>query len=138
MSKYERVNTAIPVNNEWDLEDIDKRAKELGMSRNELILKAIDTFMNFDNDFLEYIKIQANGLHTPEYLVIQNFIITKIADQEARFEVYGETQEMVEGFIFVRDDKGTRVLTGNELKKILKDSKVRKYKNELKELENYK
>lgn len=138
MSKYERINVAIPVNNKWNLSDLEKRAEELGLDRNEFVLKAVDMMMNFDNDFLNYIKHYADGLKIPEYLVIQNMIIKIMADKEAKTEVYGAHSEILDEFINVVDNKGARTLTGNELKKILKDRDLREYKKELKEIEERK
>ena len=127
MSKYERINVAIPVNNKWNLSDLEKRAEELGFDRNEFVLKAVNMMMNFDNDFLNYIKYYAEGLKIPEYLVIQNMVITRMADEEAQKEVHGKLTGFVEGFMSTIDDKGPRQITGLELKNILKDSKVREY-----------
>lgn len=133
MSKYEKLNTAIPVDNNWKLEDIDKKAKGLGMDRNQLVLKAVDMMMNFDDQFLTYIEKYSKGLKLPEWLVIQNLIMARIADKEALKEVFGPTGEVLKEFTQVEDDKGARTLTGQELKKLLKDEYIKKYKAELEE-----
>lgn len=135
MSKYEKLQANIPGGSKWDLNAVDGRAKELGLDRSELIIKAVDLMMNFDNDFLEYIKYYAEGLKIPEYLVIQNMVITRMADEEAQKEVHGKLTGFVEGFMSTIDDKGPRQITGKELKNILKDLKVREYKKELAEIQ---
>ncbi len=133
--KYEKLQANIPVGADFTIEDIDQKAKGLGIERTDLIIKAVDMFINFDNEFLEYIKHYADGLKIPEYLVIQNFIIGMMADKEAKDEVFGPVGEILEEFIQVLDDKGPRTLTGAELKKQLKMLRVRKYKKELEEIE---
>ena len=133
MVKYERINTAIPVDNDWNLEDINKKAEEMGLDRNEFIIKAVDLLMNFDNEFLKYIEKYSKGLKIPRYLVIQNMIMKQIADKEAKKEVYGPTGEVLKEFTQVEDDKGARTLTGQELKKLLNDEYIKKYKAELAE-----
>lgn len=129
--KIQKLQANIPVDNKWSLEDVDKRAEELGLNRTQLILKAVDMMMNFDNDFIEYIKFYAEGLQIPEYLVIQNQVLKVQADREARAEVYGRHNQMLSEFRFVTDEKGTpRTITGAELKEQLKTERVGYYKRE--------
>lgn len=134
MSKYERLSSSIPVDNDWKLKDIEKKAEELKLDKNDFIIKAVDMLMNFDNEFIKYIEKYSKGLKIPEYLVIQNMIIKQMADKEAKKEVYGELQELLEEFMVIHDEKGPRTATGQELKKILKDKAVREYKKELEKL----
>jgi len=136
MTKYERIVTAIPVASKWDLSDIEVRAAELGIDKNEFVIKAVDLLMNFDNDFLNYIKYFAEGMKLPEYLVIQNMIFFRKLDEEAQNEVFGSSTKMVEGFMSVTDEKGTRALTGKELEKHLKPMKIKQYKAQLEENED--
>lgn len=135
MSNYEKLQANIPANSKWNLEAADKRAKDLGLDRSELIIRGMELVMNFDKEFLDYIKYYAEGLQIPEYLVIQNMVIVRMADEEAQKEVYGDLGGMVEGFMSTIDKKGPRQITGKELKDILKDKYTREYKNQLKEVE---
>ena len=135
MSNYEKLQANIPANSKWKLEAADKRAKDLGLDRSELIIRGMELVMNFDKEFLDYIKYYAEGLQIPEYLVIQNMVIVRMADEEAQKEVYGDLDGIVEGFMSTIDKKGPRQITGKELKDILKDKYTREYKNQLKEVE---
>lgn len=135
MSDKRRFSIVLPHDSDWTPEDINNKADNMGLSRNEFIVKAIDIFMNFDKEFLDYIKYYAEGLQIPEYLVIQNMVIVRMADEEAQKEVYGDLGGMVEGFLSTIDKKGPRQITGKELKDILKDKYTREYKNQLEEVE---
>ena len=136
--KHETIRAVISPNNPWHLKDIDRKSKELGIDRYELIRQAVDMMMNFDRDFLDYIKTYEDALKIPKYLIIQNIIISKIADSEARIEVYGPKTQNIEGFIFLENEKGPKVLSGNELKEHLKSSKIEEYQKEKTNLSIYK
>jgi len=131
---YEKLQANIPVGAEFTIADIDEKAKELGIERTDLVIKAVEMYLNFDNDFLNYIKHFAQGMKVPEYLVIEIMIADKKIDEEAEVEVYGPIQKMVDGFSFVTDEKGTRVLRGKELEKYLKPMKIKKYKAQLEKI----
>ena len=78
MSKYTRINVAIPVNNKWSLEDIDNRADQLGMSRADFVLKAIDFLVNID--ILTYKKMDLLAMASNFEKNTNAYIFTKQID----------------------------------------------------------
>ena len=129
--KKEMIQARIPEGNEWGASELEAKAEELGLNKSELIFKAVDMMMKFDNDFIEYIKFYAERLQIPEYLIIQNQVIKVQADREARAEVYNQNSQLLGEFRFVTDEKGTpRTITGLELKEQLKTERVGYYKRE--------
>ena len=129
MTKQERLQITIPSDNKWHTEDIEAKADELGMTRNEFIFKAIDLLYNMDTEVFKAIKDNAESLRVPEYIFIQNMIIDVLARSAAEFEVYGENKKrMLPQFMFVDDKEGLRTITGKELF----DELVRIYKFDIK------
>ena len=121
MSKYTRINVAIPVNNKWSLEDIDNRADQLGMSRADFVLKAIDFLVNID--ILTYKKMDllamaSNFEKIPMHIYLQNKLIKDFALSQAAREI-GREDLIVNEFIITNDKDGLRMLTGMELQKEL-------------------
>lgn len=118
--KVERLNTAIPKNNKWHEEDIRTKAAELDVKPSELVLKALDAALGFDNDFIKRITAYADALNVPLHIAIQNIIIDRWAREEAEDAVEPLPRIHLE-YLTVTDDKGTRMLTGEELRKHLFD-----------------
>jgi len=118
--KIERLNTAIPKNNKWHEEDIRAKAAELDIKPSEFVLKALDAALGFDNDFVKRITAYADALNVPLHIVIQNIIIDRWAREEAEDAVNPQQRIRLE-YLTVTDDKGTRMLTGEELRKHLFD-----------------
>jgi len=130
MAEYKRITLVLPASSKWDAEDLAAKAEKIGMTRNELIIKAIDMLYNFDDDFLKYIKHYSDGLKIPEYMVIQNMIILRMGEEAAQREVHGSLRKSLDEFIHVIDDKGPRTLTGKELYTVVKNSKVEELKRQ--------
>ena len=125
--KTEKLQANIPANSKWNLEAADKRAKELGLDRSGLIIRGMELVMNFDEEFLKYIKHYAEGLKVPEYLVIENKVLKDKADEEAYHEVYKEPRTLPEfKFITYTDGKPT-VIRGLKLVEMLKKESIQKY-----------
>ncbi len=112
------------------LTEIDQAASELGMNRTEYLLKAADLMNQFEKKFT-WKKVQeyAKGLNTVDAVVLQNMFIKYLAETQAVKNVYGEYQGIMEEFVTVHDDKGPRMLTGEELYNVLLDSYTRTEKN---------
>lgn len=126
----EIIRATVPANNNWHTEDLEAKATAMGMSKSDLILKAVDMMVNFDDDFLKYIKHYSDGLKIPEYMVIQNMIILRMGEEAAQREVHGSLRKSLDEFIHVIDDKGPRTLTGKELYTVVKNSKVEELKRQ--------
>lgn len=121
--KIEKLQANIPADYGWSLKDVDERAEELGLSRTDFVLRAVDMLINYDQVFLDYVKDYVEGLKIPEYLVIQNMIIARMADEEAKREVYGFSSKTLDEFMSVVDAEVPRALTGKELKTYSKIAK---------------
>lgn len=137
MIKQERVQATIPANYKWHNEDIDKRAKEFGLKKGDFILFAVDFMLNIDDTAWGIISNYSKGLKVPEYLIIQNILIKRAADQAAQMETYGRILDgVLDEFISnSQDGINWKMLTGEELFNVLKDKYVREYKKEIKEAE---
>lgn len=126
----EIIRATVPANNNWHTEDLEAKATAMGMSKSDLILKAVDMMVNFDDEFLKYIKHYSDGLNIPEYLIIQNMIIWRMGEEDAQREVWGSLRGALPEFLHVHDEKGPRTLTGKELFAVAKDSKVEELKRQ--------
>lgn len=123
----EIIRATVPANNNWHTEDLEAKATAMGMSKSDFILKAVDMMMNFGSSFYDYIKGYAEGLHIPEWVVIQNLVIKQIAKSQAKKKVWGAENRRLEEFIMVEDSKGSRMLTDQELLRALKDMYILNY-----------
>jgi len=118
-------------NDTYTLADLDHKAAELGMNRSELINKAVDILMGFDAVFFKKIQGYSEGLHIPEWLVLENMIIKRMADEAAEIEVYGGGTRLLDEFMLVGDGAEHRSVTGEELFNSLKGQYVIKYERKL-------
>lgn len=127
----EKLQVTIPSANKWHTEDIEAKAKELGMEKSEFILKAVDMMMNFDKEFYKRIKQYSEGLNAPEYIVIQNMIIKNMAMDSAKVETntWGGTDNLMVEFQAVNEKGTIKMLTGEELFNTLKEQFVFEIKN---------
>lgn len=123
------------------LDQIDKAAAEMNMNRTEYMLAAADMFNQIDKTFV-MAKVQeyAEGLKTTEVMVLQNFFINDIAQVDAAHEIWGfrSPSRILKHFMTVQDDKGMRMLTGEELYTVLKDNYKKKDKRHKENLERLK
>lgn len=126
----EILRATIPSTNKWHTEDIEAKAKELGMDKTEFILKAVDMMMNFDNTFLKKIQEYSEGLNVSEYMVIQNMIIKNMALDAAKVETdtWGGTDKLMTEFQAVNEKGVIKMLTGEELFNNLKEQFVTEIK----------
>ena len=111
----ELLSVRLPVNS-FTLEDVDKKASELGLTRSELVIKAVDMMLNFDKVFIEKAQHYSKGLHIPEWLVIQNMAIKRMVELDTHRKVWNAGNLLPE-FVFI-DDK---TVTGSELIKRLEN-----------------
>lgn len=127
----EILRATIPSTNKWHTEDIEAKAKELGMEKSEFILKAVDMMMNFDKEFYKRITQYSEGLNAPEYIVIQNIIIKNMALDAAKVETdtWGGTDKLMTEFQAVNEKGTIKMLTGEELFNNLKDQFVSEIKS---------
>ncbi|SHH87085.1 hypothetical protein [Desulfosporosinus lacus] len=126
-----KINVRIPDGTGYGLSDIEAKAKKLGMNKSELIMKGVSMMMNFDEVFLKRIQGYSEGLHIPEWLVLQNMIIKRMADEAAHYEVYGNSTKLLDEFMLIGDGIERRSVTGEELFNSLKDQYVIKYERKL-------
>lgn len=137
----ERLQATIPNSNKWHNEDVEARAKQLGMEKSEFILNAVDMMMNFDETFFKKIQGYSEGLHIPEWLVMQNMIIKEMAKEAAEVATNTWRSKVLSEFMFVGEGFDKRTLTGEELFNQLKNQHVSdiqrriRVKKELKEIQ---
>lgn len=127
----EIVRATISLSNKWHNEDIDIKAKELGMDKTEFILNAIDMMLNFDEDFYKKIQGYSEGLNIPEYLIIQNMIIKNMAMDAAKVETNTWTtkDKLMTEYQMVNEKGTIKTLTGEELFNNLKEQFIFEIKN---------
>lgn len=127
-----KINVRIPDGTGFGLADIEAKAKSLGLNRSEFVMKAVSMMMNFDEEFLKEIQGFSEGLHIPEWLVIQNMIINRLADEDAEYEVYGGgRRRLLLEFMQVGEGIERRTLTGKPLHAELKAEYVIKHEKDL-------
>ncbi len=123
--KQEEIRATVPARNAWHTRELEEKAKKHGLKKSEFILKAVDTFINFDDEFIEFIDDTAFNNHVAPYMVIQNMIINSLAREAAEDIVDGPRGRIRHEFTNVSDSNGYRMLTGEELKQHLTDLYVR-------------
>lgn len=126
--KKEMIQARIPEGNEWGASELEAKAEELGLNKSELIIKAVDFFINLDTDTYEKMVAAANGLHIPLWLYMQNKIIKDMAQTRVEFEKGISDSKLVNEFMMMEYPEGTKVLTGVELYKSLKEFYTLLYK----------
>jgi hypothetical protein len=120
----ERLTITVPSNNKWHTEDLEKKAEELGISKGDFLLMAVDMLMTFDNDFIKKIQSHSRGLNIPMGVFIQNTLIKELAKDAARIETGVWKSKPLDEFRFVKDGDNYRVVTGDELFHELKEQYV--------------
>ena len=112
MANQEIIRTTIPANHSWHSEELEAKASMMGMNKSEFMLLAVDTFMNFDDEFLKTMKDRTVSLHIPMYIAIQNTIIAQSARILAKDKVFGGMVHTSEEFTIIKDESGWHRLTG--------------------------
>lgn len=67
---------------------MDKAAKDLGISRNEMIVRAIIIMVNLDTKFYMKLEKYSENVRVPMHLAIQNTIIKRWAQDNAKKVVW--------------------------------------------------
>ena len=123
MGNQEIIKTTVPTNNDWHTNDLEEKAEALGLNKSEFILKAVDFMVNFDTDIWKMIEKSSKGLKVDECVMMQNMFIKALAKKEAFKEVYGEYEvKFLEEFMFVNDESGYHMMTGQKLLNVLKET----------------
>lgn len=110
----------LPDGFEFGLQDMDEKAKQLGLNRTGFALKGLELMMGFDPVFLSKVENYAKGLNIPTWLVMQNMLIKRFAEESAETEVVGSSGRPLHEFMFTSEGP----VTGEKLFDILKDMKV--------------
>lgn len=97
------------------LEELDIKAQIFGMNRTDFVMNALDMILNFDEVFYKKIIRYSQGLNTPEWLVMQNIIIRRMAHDHAKAIVWGASGETLKEFVSVDDGDGYKTITGEPL-----------------------
>lgn len=77
------------------VETMDEAAKALGMSRNEMILKAIGMMISFDKVFYKKLEAYSEKMKVPMWKALQNMTIKRWAQDAAKSAVWGSNPEVL-------------------------------------------
>jgi hypothetical protein len=78
-----------------EIEAMDETAKALGMSRNEMILKAIGMMISFDKVFYKKLEAYSEKMKIPMWTALQNMTIKRWAQDAAKTAVWGSNPEVL-------------------------------------------
>ncbi|KAJ49770.1 hypothetical protein BD780_000918 [Clostridium tetanomorphum] len=90
---------------------MDETVKALGISRNEMIVRAITMMVNFDTTFYKKLEKYSENVRVPMHLAIQNTIIKRWAQDNAKKTVWGTNKDLLLEFAYNEDG----VVTTKEL-----------------------
>lgn len=85
------------------VEAMDYTAQSLGMSRNEMILKAVTMMINFDKVFYNKLEAYSRKVKVPMWVALQNMIIKRWAQDAAKSAVWGTNPEILIEFSNTED-----------------------------------
>ena len=74
---------------------MDEAAKALGMSRNEMMIKAIKMFIGFDATFYKRLEAYSQKVKVPMHIAIQNTIIKRWAQDNAKKVVWEINKDLL-------------------------------------------
>lgn len=77
------------------VEAMDYAANILGMSRNEMILKAIGMMISFDKVFYKKLEAYSEKMKVPMWTALQNMTIKRWAQDAAKAAVWGSNPEVL-------------------------------------------
>lgn len=77
------------------VEAMDEAANKLGMSRNEMILKAVSMMISFDKVFYQKLTAYSEKMKVPMWVCLQNMIIKRWAQDSAKNAVWGASPEVL-------------------------------------------
>lgn len=86
-----------------ELEAMDEAAKALGMSRNEMILKAIGMMISFDKVFYKKLEAYSEKMKVPMWMALQNMTIKRWAQDAAKTAVWGSNPGVLIEFSTTED-----------------------------------
>lgn len=128
----EKLNFNIPAGSKWKTVDVEKKAKEMGLqNKSDLMVLAVDSFMNFDDEIMKEIRRYSDGLNVPIWLVMQNIIINQLAKQAAQKAADTYKGGVMNEFIAIDGE----MLTGDKLMKHLVDQYTRDEQQKQKEVD---
>ena len=112
-------------------EKFAEKAKALGISESELIIKTLEAGLEFDIELSKYLMAFGKNLHAPGWMVAQNMLIKELADESARDEICGKNETLLVEFVRVSEGQNVRLLTGPELHGRLKAQYMKKYERKM-------
>ena len=82
---------------------MDEVAKALGMSKNEMILKAISMMISFDKVFYRKLEAYSEKMKVPMWTALQNMTIKRWAQDAAKTALWGSNPEVLIEFSTTED-----------------------------------
>jgi len=125
---YEKLQANIPVGADFTIADIDEKAKELGIERTELVIKAVEIYLNLHDIVINRVNKLAKELQVPEYLILNNLVLENMGINKANIELKGKGYQGSTPFVIVTDELGTRIMTGEELIEFIAQDIINKSK----------
>ena len=114
--KQKGINTAFRIS-VGERERLEKRAAEMKISPSELIRRASNLYLNFDESFLEQMEKTAIAVKLDVSTTIQQLMTVYVATDAAIVEKFGISKTFERAFQY--DQNG--LITGNEHAKKVKD-----------------
>lgn len=106
---------------DMQVDEVDAVAQRRGMSRASFVVGAIELLAGFDDVFLKKMGRYAARLNIPLFLVMQNMLIKRMAQEAAEAEVWGPRRRLLDEFMYTSE--GT--ITGEELFRMLKENYIK-------------
>jgi len=86
-----------------EVEVMDETAKALGISRNEMILRAVKMMVGFDKVFYKKLESYSEKMKVPMWTAMQNMIIKRWAQDAAKAAVWGSNPQILIEFSTTED-----------------------------------
>lgn len=68
----EILRATIPTTNKWHTEDVERKAKELGMGKSEFVLEAVSLLLAFDENTIKEAQEKSKNDYLPIWYHIKN------------------------------------------------------------------
>ena len=109
----ERIQATIPSSNSWHLDEVELKAKALGLNQTNFVIEAVEVFLKMDITIYKKLKAYSKGMSIPFWMVVQNMLIKRLVEHEVN-------EDVLEEFVHSSEPDGN-MLTGLTLANFLKD-----------------
>jgi len=126
MKRYETIQINI-IDVDFNLKDIEGKASDLGFKNiSDFVREGLKLLMGFDEIFYKKMVRYSKSLNIPLFVVVQNFIIKRLAEDAAKTEIWGPSPVLLDEFVYRKTNNGEiRTTTGEELFNIFKEKYIK-------------